>query len=49
MYDIKEREEEKDTSIQFNCIADRCYFNKVQNENLMNLKSGYIPKENVLE
>lgn len=48
MYDAKEREEEQDV-IKVNCIADRSYFCKVQSESMMNLKSGYIPRENVLE
>ncbi|MCY6356666.1 hypothetical protein [Clostridium sp. ZS2-4] len=48
MYDAKEREEEQDV-IKVNCITDRSYFYKVQSENMMNLKSGYIPRENVLE
>ncbi|WMJ81929.1 hypothetical protein RBU49_06690 [Clostridium sp. MB40-C1] len=51
MYDAKELEK-KERDIQYSrydCIYDRSYYYKVQTENMMNLKSSYVPRENVLE
>lgn len=48
MYDAKLKENEKDDSLKYNCIYDRSYFLKVRNESLNNLKSGHIPKEDVI-
>ncbi|MFU0823850.1 hypothetical protein [Clostridium sp.] len=51
MYDIKEKKQFNESSFnsQMNCIYDRSYFTKFQSENIINLKSSYIPKENLFE
>lgn len=51
MYDIKEKKqsEEENSITQMSCISDRSYFTKVQIENIMNLKSNYVPKENLFK
>lgn len=51
MYDAKEKEKLKNDTYMTKgiCISDRSYFNKIQSENMINLKSAYIPKENILD
>lgn len=51
MYDIKEKNqlEENSSITKTNCISDRSYFAKVQTENIINLRSSYIPKETLFK
>lgn len=50
MYDAKEMKEDKEElCTQYDCIYDRNYFSKIQSENIMRVKTAYIPNENVLE
>lgn len=50
MYDAKEKEklENNPYMTKGSCICDRSYFNKIQSESMINLKSSYIPKEDIL-
>lgn len=51
MYDVKVLEDENDVykdKLKYDCIIDRSYYNKIATENvLINLKSSYVPKENM--
>ncbi|MDP4145691.1 MAG: hypothetical protein Q8936_14595 [Bacillota bacterium] len=48
MYDAKEKENDKE-SLRCQCIADRGYFKKMPDGNLLTVKSSQIPVENVLK
>ncbi|APQ96591.1 hypothetical protein [Clostridium botulinum] len=51
MYDVKVLEEEDHSyndKLKYECIIDRSYYNKIVTENtLINLKSTYVPRENI--
>lgn len=51
MYDVKVLNEEDETlsnKLKYECIIDRSYYGKIAAENdLINLKSSYVPRENI--
>jgi len=51
VYDVKVLEEEDysyNDKLKYECIIDRSYYNKIVTENtLINLKSTYVPRENI--
>ncbi len=51
MYDVKVLEDENNLcndKLKYDCIIDRSYYNKIVTENvLINLKSSYVPRENI--
>lgn len=52
MYDAKENEKDKckdNKQLQYNCICDRIYFDTNSNSAMLNLKTSYVPLENLLE
>ena len=48
MYDAKLNPDEKNDEMRYNCIEDRCYFAKVNNESLLNQKSSHVPIEDII-
>ncbi|EJO5348808.1 hypothetical protein NRP93_002943 [Clostridium botulinum] len=51
MYDVKVLEKENysyNDKLKYDCIIDRSYYGKIVTENtLINLKSSYVPRENI--
>lgn len=51
MYDAKELPDKNAESYSFKngCVADRSYFLKIQSDNMMNIKTSYVPREKAIE
>ncbi|MFD3157130.1 hypothetical protein ACFIJ5_09760 [Haloimpatiens sp. FM7330] len=48
MYNIKEKDDnDRKRSLRYNCISGRAYFEKTANCNMINIKTTYIPIDNI--
>lgn len=48
MYDAKNNSDKESEDIRYNCIQDRCYFSKVRDESMINLKTSHVPVDDII-
>jgi hypothetical protein len=48
MYDAKKDENSKDKHVQYDCISDRGYYSMCDHNNMVNIKSSYVPVEVII-